>query len=212
MTHRVHPKIFRINSIEDWESRGFYEKNQAQYLEEDFKIRKFLKKQLKLAEIEEINIERLPSSIGIIISSARPGLIIGRRGERVTALKKAIEDLLMKKKAIRIEILPIKNPWKSASLSAQWIARRIEKRMAFRRVLKQAMGKITASKKVQGVRIQIAGRLNGVEMSRTEWLQEGKLPRQTLRSDIDYAQTEAFCTYGVIGVKVWIYKGESTAK
>ena len=212
MSQKVHPKAFRIRRIDDWETRGFY-KNHAEALEEDFKIREFLNKKLKSIGIEKVEIERFPTKTNIIISSARPGLIIGRGGEGVEMLKKEIENKIIKakkekKKTLRIEIREIKDPWLSASLSGQQIAQQIEKRMAYRRVLKQSLQKIMSHKEVKGARIQVAGRLNGVEIARREWVGEGQLPRQTIRADIDYAQVEANCTYGVIGIKVWIYKGE----
>jgi small subunit ribosomal protein S3 len=208
MTHRVKPKSFRIKGINDWHSRGFYGKNFKKYLEEDFKIRTFLKEKLGIAEIEKIDIERFATKINVIIHSARPGLIIGRRGERVGLLKKELENLLSEKKELLIEIQPVKNPWASAPLCAQWIAKKIEQRMAFRRVLKQALSKIMSSREVEGARVQVSGRLNGVEMARTEWLKQGKLPRQTIKGNLDYGEAQAFCAYGVIGVKVWIYKGK----
>jgi len=212
MSQKVHPKAFRIRRVEDWETRGFY-KNHAESLEEDFKIRQFLEKKLKSIGIERVEIERFPTKTNLIISSARPGLIIGRGGEGVENLKKEIENKIIKapknqKKTLRIEIREIKDPWLSATLSGQQIAQQIEKRMAYRRVLKQSLGKIVMHKEVKGARIQVAGRLNGVEIARREWVGEGQLPRQTIRADIDYAQVEAHCTYGVIGIKVWIYKGD----
>lgn len=220
MAHKVHQKIFRIKEIKDWDSRGFYSKNFSQKLEEDFKIRKFLRTKLKNVGVERIEIERFPGKINVIISSLRPGFIIGRGGKGVEELKSELEKRIFGKKTVlskekrknlpelRIEIKEVKNPWASARLSAQWAAQQIEKRIPYRRVLKQTISKISSVREVKGCRIQISGRLNGVEIARSEWLQEGKLPRQTLRSDIDYAQVEAFCSYGVIGVKVWIYKGE----
>lgn len=208
MTHRVHPKGFRIKELTDWLSRGFYGAQPAVLLEEDYKIREFLEKKLKLADIEKIEIERFPANISVIIHTARPGLIIGRRGENVTALKSALQKFIVGNKGLRIEIRPIKNPWVSASLCAQWIAHRLEKRMPFRMVMKQALSKIMANKEVEGAKVQVSGRLNGVLMSRSEWLKQGKLRRQSLRGDMDYALVEANCSYGVTGVKVWIYKGE----
>ncbi len=237
MTHKVHPKAYRIKEIADWDSRGFY-KRTAENLEEDFRIREFLRKKLGKIGIEKIEIERFPGKLNIIISSARPGLIIGRGGEEIEILKKELvqkilkrfssvktlkdkekaflsKELLLKKennlrekKGIRIEVREIKNPWTSASLSAQWIAQQIEKRVRYRRVLKQAMNKISTNKEIKGVKIEISGRLNGAEIARREWLRKGRLPLQTIRADIDYAQTKAYCTYGVTGVKVWLYKGE----
>ena len=224
MTHRVHPKVFRIKELTDWDSRGFYQKNFPANLEEDFKIREFLGKKLGKIGVAKIEIERFPEKINIVISSARPGMIIGRGGGGVEELKRELEAILKftktaihpppsrkrapEKRELKLEIREVKNPWASASLAGQFIAQQIEKRIHHRRVLKQALNKIMAVKGVEGVRIEVAGRLNGVEIARTEWLKRGKLPRQTLRADIDYAQARAYCTYGVIGIKVWIYKGE----
>ncbi len=214
MSHRVHPKIYRIRGIEDWNSRGFYGKKMAQYLEEDFLIKKFLWKKLAEASVDNIEIERSENKLNIIIKTSRPGLVIGRGGEGIEKLKKMIEKEVLRKKIsitpkeIKLEIREVKNPWFSASITAQWMAQQIEKRVRYRRVLKRALDKIITNKEVKGARVQVSGRLNGVEISRTEWLKSGQLPRQTLRADIDYALVQAYCTYGVIGVKVWIYKGE----
>lgn len=212
MAHKVHPKAFRLREIADWDSRGFYRKP-AEFLEEDFRIREFLKKKIGKIGVEKIEIERFTNKINIIISTARPGLIIGRGGEGIEELRRELEEKVLKnkkvgKKELRIEIREIKDPWTSASLSAQWVAQQIEKRVAFRRVLKRALSKIMSHREIQGARIEISGRLNGAEIARREWLGEGKLPRQTIRADIDYAKAEAFCIYGVTGIKVWIYKGE----
>jgi small subunit ribosomal protein S3 len=214
VSHRVHPKIFRIKEITDWNSRGFYEKRFSNFLKEDFGIRDFLTKKLPRGVIEKIEIERFPSKISVILFTARPGLVIGRRGEGIEALKSQLERKILKKdkkspiKELKIEIIDVKDPWASASLAAQWMAQQIEARVPYRRVLKQALSKITTRKEVQGARVQVAGRLDGVEIARTEWLKAGKLPRQTLRANIDYAQARAYCRYGVVGIKVWIYKGE----
>jgi len=213
MSQKVHPKAHRIRRIGDWDTRGFYN-DLASQLEEDFKIRQYIEKKLKSIGIEKTEIERYSGKMNIIISSARPGLIIGRGGEGVEQLKKELESKIIKspkdnkKFELRIEIREIKDPWTSAGLSGQSIAQQIEKRMPYRRVLKQALSKIMTHKEVKGARIQVAGRLNGSEIARREWVGEGQLPRQTMRADIDYAQLEANCSYGVIGVKVWIYKGE----
>jgi len=197
--------------MKDWFSRGFYGKNFSRYLEEDFRIREFLKKELKEAGVENIEIERSLSAVKIIIKTSRPALVIGRGGEAVEKLKKAlIKKLQIKedKKEIKIEVQEVKNPWLSADICAQWMAQQIERRTQFRRVMKMALSKIMSQKNVKGARVEVAGRLNGVEISRTEWLKEGQLPRHNLRADIDYGTSLAFCTYGVIGIKVWIYKGE----
>jgi small subunit ribosomal protein S3 len=208
MSHRVHPKAFRIKEVGDWLSRGFYGKNTPFLLEEDFKIRSFLGKELKQASVEKIEIERFPSSLKVIISAGRPGLIIGRGGENLQRLKTSLVKILGGKKQIKFDVIAVRDPWASAVLMSQWVAQQIEKRVRFRRVLKQALSKIMSHRNIEGAKVQVSGRLNGVEMARTEWLKQGKLPRQTIRADIDYGQVNAFCSYGVIGVKVWIYKGE----
>lgn len=207
---KVHPKAFRLKEITDWESRVFYGKKFAKLLMEDFKIREFLKKKIGKLGVEKIEIERFPGKVIVIISSARPGLIIGRGGGGVEALKKELEEKILKEKKeeVKLEIREIKDLWASASLVAQYISQQIEKRVPYRRVLKQALDKIMAIKGISGARVQVAGRLDGIEIARTEWLQKGRLPRQTLRADIDYAQDRAYCSYGLVGVKVWIYKGE----
>jgi small subunit ribosomal protein S3 len=228
MSHKVHPKIFRILQTENWESRGFYEKNFSSYLEEDFEIRKFLEEKIGSFGVGRMEIERSPGKINVIISTSRPGLIIGRGGEGIERLKRELIDklsrqrhLIQKKKdkdktqgklELRIEIREIKNPWVHASLVAQLIASQIERRMPYRRVLKQTLSKIMYQKGIKGARVEVAGRLNGIEIARKEWLQEGLLPRQTIRADIDYSHKIAKCSYGVIGVKVWIYKGEKFEK
>jgi len=211
MTHKVHPKIFRIKEITNWESRWFEKKKFPQYLREDFAIREFLKRKLGNIGVEKIEIERSPTKINIFISTARPALIIGRRGEGIEQIRSQLEKIISKKeekKEIKLEILEIKNPWSSAALVAQWISRQIEQRIPYRRILKQALDKIMANKEIKGARVQVAGRLDGIEIARTEWLKRGRLPRQTLRSEIDYGVARAYCTYGIVGIKVWIYKGE----
>lgn len=222
MGHRVHPKIFRIRETSDWDSRWLNKKDFSQFLEEDFRIREFLKKRLKQMGLARIEIERSPGKLTIIITSSRPGLIIGRGGAGIEELKRNLEKELRSKKILagrkrkksdkppemRLEIKEIKDPWSHAQLVGQWMAQQIERRFPYRRVLKQALGKIMYSKQVQGARVEISGRLGGAEYARKAWLGKGRLPRQTLRADIDYAALEAYCTYGVVGVKVWIYKGE----
>jgi small subunit ribosomal protein S3 len=212
MSHKVHPKAFRLRETSDWDSRWFNE-NPSKYLEEDFKIRSFLIDKFKEAGIEKVEIERSPNRVNVLIHSSRPGLIIGRGGQQVDELKELFQKKILKgqldeKQALKIEIKSIRNPWISAPLVAQWIAQRIEKRMPFRKIMKQSITMVMGYKEAKGIRVQLAGRLNGVSISRTEWLQKGQLPRQTIRADIDYGFKEANCTYGTIGVKVWIYKGE----
>ncbi len=219
MSHKTHPKILQLRGIKDWLSRGYYGKNFPQYLEDDFRIREFLKKKLPQAALESIEIEREKTSLKVIIKTARPALVIGRGGVGVEELRKEIEKILTKsrrgekqdvspKKEIKIEVVEVKNPWASASLVSQWVATQLEKRVPYRRCLKMALSRVMEQKEVRGAKIMVSGRLNGIEIARTEWLQQGNLPRQTVRSVIDYGFSQAFCTYGVIGVKVWLYKGE----
>ncbi len=219
MSHKVHPKAFRIKGIEDWNIRGFYGKKMPQFLEEDFLIKDFLRKKLYEASVANIEIEHSVNKLNIIIETARPGLIIGRGGEGVEVLKKTIENKVREnkrrnrltgtqKREIKIEIREIKNPWISASLVAQMAAQQIEKRIPFRQVLKKTIERVMSNREAKGIRVEVSGRLNGIEIARKEWLRQGRLPRNTIRADIDYSQTEAHCTYGAIGVKVWIYKGE----
>ncbi len=212
MTSKVSPKIYRIGKTKKWDSKGFYESNFANFLQEDFEVRKFLNESLRTVGVEKIGIERSFDELGILIYSSRPGLIIGRGGEGVKKLKENLEKKLKniseENKKIRIEIREVKNPWLSASLVAQDVARQIEKRLPYRRVVKQAIHKIMINKEVKGVRIQVKGRLNGVEIARGEHFQEGQLKRMMIRGKLDYGFEIARCSYGVIGVKVLIYKGE----
>ncbi len=208
MSHKVHPKAYRLKKLGDWDSRWLNVKKIPQYLEEDFNIRETIRKKIGNMGVEKIEIERFAGKTTVIISSARPGLIIGRGGGGVEELKKEIQKKISPKDKLKIEIKEVKDPWSSAALAGQWMVQQIEKRVPFRRVLKQAIEKVMSSKMVQGVRVEVAGRLDGSEIARREWLKKGRLPRQTLRADIDYAQEKAQCSYGSVGVKVWIYKGE----
>jgi len=211
MAHKVHPKSYRLKDLNDWDSRWLNNKKLAQNLEEDFKIREIVKKKTGKMAVAKIEIERFAGKINLIISSARPGLIIGRGGEGIESLKRELEKKVFKvspKKDLKLEIKEIKDPWSSAALAGQWIAGQIERRMPHRRVIKQTMEKLMASRSNKGARIEMTGRLGGTEIARREWLQKGNMPRQTIRADIDFAEERAFCTYGTIGIKVWIYKGE----
>ena len=218
MSHKVHPKSFRIKGTEDWNIRGFYGRKMPQYLEEDFLIKNFLRTKLAEASVANIQIEHAANKVNVIIETARPGLIIGRGGNGIEALKKEIETRVRRKtktrvkegkaRELKIEIKEIRNPWISAALIAQMAAQQIEKRMPFRQVLKKSIERVMTNREVKGIRIEVAGRLNGIEIARREWLGQGQLPRNTIRADIDYAQDEAQCTYGKIGIKVWLYKGD----
>ncbi len=219
MAHKVHPKSFRIKSAADWHSRGYYGKKFPKLLAQDFMIREFIWKRLAGVGISEVEIDRFPGKINVAISCVRPGLIIGRQGQGIEEMRKKLQKIVSRPRQsaiknqknndeVRVEIKEIADPWASAAYIGQSIAAQIEKRMPYLKVLKQSIEKSMGSRGVQGVRVQVAGRLNGVEIARTAWLGKGRLPRQTIRADIDYALTEAHCTYGVIGIKVWVYKGE----
>lgn len=199
--------------MQDWESRGFYEKNEPRFLREEFYLRQLLEKELAHAGVSNIKVDRSgQEGMKITICTARPGLVIGRGGEKVEELKMKILKLMKKLTddhlKIQIQIEEIKNPWASAALTGQWIAQELEKRVRFRRAVTQALQKVVASREVKGVRIRVAGRLDGADIAREETFQEGQMPRHTIRADIDYALSEARCTYGTIGIKVWIYRGE----
>ena len=210
MAHKVHPKAFRMREMKDWSSRWIEKKNYAKTLQEDFVIREFLLKKLKEASVESVDIERILGKIMVIVTSGRPGLIIGRAGAGIETLRKSIESIVGKAKAkeVRLEVREIKNPWESATLTAQFVAQQLEKRMPPRRVLKQTLQKVMATKGIEGVKVEIAGRLGGAEIARREWLKQGRLPLGTLRAKIDYGFAEALTTFGTIGVKVWTFKGE----
>ena len=215
MAHKVHPKSFRIKGAEDWNIRGFYGRKMPQYLEEDFLIKDFLRKKLIEASVAGIQIDHSANKVNVIIETARPGLIIGRGGNGIETLKKEIELKMQRKlksrvtkRELKLEIREIKNPWICSALVAQMAAQQIEKRMPFRQVLKKSIERVMGNREVKGIRMEVSGRLNGIEIARREWLAQGRLPRNTIRADIDFAQDEASCTYGKIGIKVWIYKGD----
>lgn len=212
MSHRVHPKIFRIKGIEDWQSRWFSKKNYKSNLEQDLKIREFVKKELKLAVVDEVVIKRSANSIHIFIRAARPGIIIGRGGAGIQELKKQIINKVFKGKIkgldIKIDVEEIRKAEIQASIIGRAIAEQLERRKPFRRVIKQTVEKVMQNPEVKGVKIFVSGRLNGSEMARDEKLIKGSLPLQTIRANIDYAQVNAYTVYGVIGIKVWINKGE----
>ncbi len=210
MGHKVSPLILRIGFIRQWHSRWFAKgKDFPLFIQQDFKIRKFIKSKFKQAAISKIIIERLAQKIRIRIFSARPGIIIGRHGADIERLRADLNSLV--KNELSIDIQEINNPAWDAQLVAENIALQQEKRIAFRRAVKRAMEQSVASG-VKGIRVSCSGRLNGAEMSRKETYKVGKVPLQTLRADIDYGFAEALTTYGLIGVKVWIYKGDILGK
>ncbi len=208
MGQKISPTSFRISFHKSWLSRWFSSRKYKDLLQEDIKIRSFLDKKFKNISVDKVEIERSPDTLSIIVCSARPGLIIGRGGTGVEDLKKEIQNLIKRKTAVRLDIKEYKNPETSAKIMAESIAEQTEKRLPFRRVLKQTLAKIMANREVKGAKIQMAGRLDGAEIARTEHLEQGNLPLQTLRANIDFAKATAFTTYGTIGVKIWIYKGE----
>lgn len=205
MGQKVHPKGMRVGIIRDWESNWYADKNYAELLHEDIKIRKYIKKNLFQAGISGVQIERAANRIKISIDTAKPGIVIGRGGSEVEALRKELERLTGKK--VSVNIIEIKKPELDATLVAEGIAAQLVRRVAFRRAMKQAVSR-TMRLGAQGIKISCSGRLGGAEIARTEWYSEGKVPLHTLRADIDYGFAEADTTYGKIGVKVWIYKGE----
>jgi small subunit ribosomal protein S3 len=202
---KVHPKGLRVGIIRGWESNWYADKNYLEFLHEDLKIREFIKNKFYHAGIAGIQIERAANRVKISIQTAKPGIVIGRGGAEVEDLRKELEQ--MTKKRINVNIVEVKKPELNALLVAEGIALQLERRISFRRAMKQAVSR-TMRAGAEGVRISCSGRLGGAEIARTEWYSEGKVPLHTLRADIDYGFAEANTTYGKIGVKVWIYKGE----
>ena len=205
MGQKTHPIGFRIGVIKTWQSRWYSDKDFAKWLHEDIKLRKFIKKELYSAGVSKIEFERASSKLKIIIRTARPGLVIGKKGAGIEELKKKIQK--QTDKEVFLDIVEVRRPEIDAQLVSESIALQLERRVAFRRAMKKAL---TMAFKfgAKGVKIKCAGRLGGSEIARTEWYSEGSVPLHTLRADIDYGFAEALTTYGLIGVKVWIYKGE----
>lgn len=215
MGQKVHPKIFRIKNIYTWDSKWFSRKDYTKFLEEDVKIRAFLMKEFRSASIDSVDIERTQNNLTVIIHTAKPGIIIGRGGQGAEELKaKLIAKFLPKqskkdkKMNVNLNIQEVQKPALSAKIVADAIAIDLEKRMPFRKVMKQSLDKIEKAGAI-GAKVAVSGRLNGAEIARREKLSWGNIPLQTLRADIDFATGTAFtASYGTIGVKVWIYKGE----
>ncbi len=214
MGHKINPVAFRLGMTQNWKSRWFNKAKYQQFLKEDFAIRSFLTKKLAKSGLEKIEIERFINSVNVIVFAARPGLIIGRGGAGVEDLRQEVKSLLHKKfnaplkTDLRLTIEEVKQSESKAAIVAQSIAEQIEKRMPFRRTLKQSLEKVSRLKEVLGVKIMVKGRLDGNEIARREWLRKGTLPLHTIRANIDYAQATAFTTYGTVGIKVWVYKKE----
>lgn len=223
MGQKTRPDVFRLGIINGWKSRWFPKKNYKDQLEEDVMIRRTIKGKISDAGIVDIQIERNANSVyAIYIKAAKPGLIIGRGGQGIEELSKLLDSKLKKlfrKRGIknpsvnlRLNIEELKRSEVSAQYIAQSMAWDIEKRLPFRRLMKKNIENAMQNKDIQGVKIKLSGRLDGSEIARREWLYKGKLPLQTLRANIDYGEATAFCTYGAIGIKVWIYKGEIFSK
>jgi small subunit ribosomal protein S3 len=214
MTHVVHPYAHRLGIIRDWKSRWFDVKSKyRENLKSDILIYEYLKKRLKGAFVNSVEIERNVKNLRIIIETSRPGFIIGRSGEAMTKLRNDILRFIRKnkfdlKQELKIDIKEVKSPESSAMIVAQMVAEGLEKRLPFRRVLKQMIEKAYANRNVQGVKITLSGIMGGSNMARVESKKVGRIPLQTLRADIDYAFYEAILPLGKIGIKVWIYKGE----
>lgn len=219
MGHKIRPNSIRLGITRPWQSRWFFRGQYRNFLEQDELIRKVIKSKIGLAGIVSIEIERTAGKCRINIKAAKPGLIIGRGGKGIEELSRAIELNLaklfkknglggQKKPDISLNIEELKRTEISAPLVAQQIAWDLEKRMHFRRTVKKYLEQIMQNREVKGAKIKVNGRLDGAEIARDEWVGRGKLPLQTLRADIDYGEAAAFTTYGTVGIKVWIYKGE----
>ena len=205
MGQKVNPIGLRLNITRTWESTWFAGKDYAKCLLEDQKIKKFLKKRLYHAGVSRINIERTGEKVRVKLHTARPGIVIGKKGAEIEALKSELESLTNRE--CILDIQEVRRPEANAQLVAENVAMQLERRVAFRRAMKKAVN--TALRfGVQGIKISCAGRLGGAEMSRREWYREGRVPLHTLRADIDYGLAEAHTTYGIIGIKVWIFNGE----
>lgn len=216
MTHTVHPYAHRLGIIRDWRSRWFAadKKTYRENVLVDETIRAYLKKRLKGMHVSEVDIERTQSEVRVIVNTARPGLVIGRSGENATKLRKELTNAVRKvakshDRLIKLDIMEIRQPEANAAVVAYMISEGLEKRMPFRRVLKSTVEKVMAVREVIGIRVVLSGRLGGADMSRTEQIKRGRVPLQTFRANIDYAQHEANLPYGVLGIKVWIYLGET---
>ena len=206
MGHKVHPTGIRLGIAKDWNSKWFANKRlYGQYLAADLKVRAMLRKKLAQAGISRILIERPSNTARVTIHSARPGVVIGKRGEDIEKLKADVSKLMGV--PVHINVAEVRKPELDAQLVAESIAQQLERRIMFRRAMKRAVGN-SMRLGALGIKVNVAGRLNGAEIARSEWYREGRVPLHTLRADIDYGFAEALTTYGIIGVKVWIYKGD----
>ena len=205
MGQKVNPHGLRVGVIKDWDSKWYADAEFSEFLVEDYNIRKYLKKKLYSAGIAKIEIERASDRVKVVIHTAKPGVVIGKGGAEIEITKKELTKLTNKK--VFVDIKEIKRPDRDAQLVAENIAQQLENRVSFRRAMKSCMGR-SMKAGAQGIKTSVSGRLGGADMARTEFYSEGTIPLQTLRADIDYGFAEADTTYGKVGVKVWIYKGE----
>ncbi|MEX2497178.1 MAG: 30S ribosomal protein S3 [Woeseia sp.] len=209
MGQKVHPTGIRLGIVKDWSSKWYADAPlYSEYVRTDYELRTFIKKKLKDASVSRIHIERPAKKANITIFTARPGIVIGKKGEDIEKLRSDVAKLLgMGLHDVRINISEVRKPELDAQLVAEGIAQQLERRVMFRRAMKRA---VTNTMRVgaEGIKVKVGGRLNGAEIARSEWYREGRVPLHTLRADIDYGFAEAMTTYGVIGVKVWIFKGE----
>lgn len=205
MGQKVHPVGFRLGIIKDWQSKWYADKGYTNLLHEDIRVRRLLLKRLADAGVPRVEIERSANQMTVTIHSAKPGIVIGKSGAKVEELRRELESLTGKK--VRVTIQEIRQPELDATLVARSVAEQLEKRVAFRRAMKQAVARAMKAG-AKGIRIACSGRLGGAEMSRREWEREGRVPLHTLRADIDFGQAEALTTFGVVGVKCWVYKGD----
>lgn len=205
MGQKVHPKGLRLGIIKDWDSRWYADKNYRELLHEDILLRDYIKKRLYLSGVSLVEIERAANRLRVSVHTAKPGIVIGRGGTEVEALRKDLEKLSGKQ--VNVNIVEVKRPEIDAQLVAENVASQLERRVSFRRAMRQAVSR-TMRMGAKGIRIGLSGRLGGAEMARSEWYSEGSVPLHTLRADIDYGLAEANTQYGKIGVKVWIYRGE----
>ncbi len=219
MTHKTNPKSLRLGINEDWQSKWLPKKPKefSSLLIEDVLIRKYIDKKFRFAGINQIKISRLSENINVVIETSKPGLIIGRQGKEIEGLKKELIELIKKNRKekkidqkfnLKVEVEEIRRGDVKAAIIARDIVFQLERRGSYKRAMKKALSDIMSHNEVKGAKIKLSGRLNGAEIARSEWVKEGSLPLQTLRAKIDYAFDEAVCTYGKIGIKVWIYKGE----
>jgi small subunit ribosomal protein S3 len=206
MGQKVNPNGFRLGITTDWKSRWFADKNYAEYVKEDVAIRRLMSKGMERAGIAKVEIERTRDRVRVDIHTARPGIVIGRRGAEADRIRGELEKLTGKQ--VQLNILEVKNPEADAQLVSQGVAEQLSNRVSFRRAMRKSMQSTLKSPGVKGIRVQCSGRLGGAEMSRSEFYREGRVPLHTLRANIDYGFYEARTTFGRIGVKVWIYKGE----